>query len=145
VNVVDANVLLYAVNSSAPQHVGARAWLDGALNGRSTVGFSWSVLLAFLRLSTRAGLFPAPLPLDGALSRVQAWLGQPTAVVLEPTQRHLAVLTDLLQAVGSGGNLTSDAHLAALAIEHRGTVVSYDGDFGRFPGVLWQTPPAPPD
>lgn len=142
--VVDANVLLYAVNASADHHDESRAWLDGELNGGSTVGFSWLALLAFVRLATKPGLFPAPLPVAGALDRVQDWLAQPTSVVLEPTVQHAQVLRGLLSAVGTGGNLTSDAHLAALALEHRGTVVTYDSDFGRFPGVSW-TRPTPPD
>lgn len=141
-NIVDANVLLYAVNESAGRHHEARGWLDGALAGGSTVGFSWVSVLAFVRLSTKVGLFPSPLPVDGALDRIRAWLGQPTSVVLEPTARHLDVLAGLLGAVGTGGNITNDAHLAALAIEHRGEVVTYDSDFGRFPGVAWRSPAA---
>ena len=138
--VVDANVLLYAVNESAEHHDEAVDWLDAALNGRSTVGFSWISLLAFLRLSTKIGLFPSPLTVDQALDRVHAWLAQPTSVIVEPTPAHLQVLSGLLTALGTGGNLTSDAHLAALAIEHRGEVVTYDSDFGRFPGVTWSMP-----
>ena len=139
-NVVDANVLLYAVNTTASRHRVSRAWLDDALNGGSTVGFSWVALLAFLRLSTKVGLFPAPLPVDGALERARAWLAQPTAVMLEPTTRHLEVLADLLAGVGTGGNLTSDAHLAALAVEHRAEIVTFDRDFDRFRGVRWREP-----
>lgn len=137
---VDANVLLYAVNESAEHHDQARRWLDGALGGGATVGFSWVAMLAFIRLSTKVALFPSPLPVGAALDQVRAWLGQPTSVVLEPTARHLDVLAGLLAAVGTGGNVTNDAHLAALAIEHRGEVVTYDNDFGRFPGVAWRTP-----
>lgn len=139
-NVVDANVLLYAVNSDAEHHEQSRSWLDGALSGGSTVGFTWGVLVAFLRLSTKTGLFPRPLPVDDALDRVAAWLAPPTSVVLEPTARHLQVLRGLLVGSGTGGNLTSDAHLAALALEHRATVVTHDADFGRFPGVRWRRP-----
>jgi toxin-antitoxin system PIN domain toxin len=139
-NVVDANVLLYAVNSSAHRHEEARSWLDRSLSGRATVGFSWIALLAFIRLSTKVGLFPSPLPVEGALARVRAWLDQPPSVVLEPTARHLHLLSGLLVDSGTGGNLTSDAHLAALALEHHGTVVTYDSDFGRFPGVRWRQP-----
>lgn len=141
-NIVDANVLLYAVNASTDRHDEARSWLDGQLTGRSSVGFSWLALLAFLRLSTRPGLFPSPLPVEGAIDRVGEWLAQPTSVVLEPTAQHWQVLRNLLLSTGTGGNLTSDAHLAALAIEHRGTVVTYDSDFGRFPGVNWHPPSA---
>jgi toxin-antitoxin system PIN domain toxin len=140
VNLIDANVLLYAVNESVDKHEESRDWLDGALNGREPVGLSWVALLAFLRLSTRAGLFPSPLGVDEAFDRVQAWMAQPPSVVLEPTSRHLAVLAGLLRPTGSGGNLVTDAHLAALAVEHDATVVTYDADFGRFPGVRWRQP-----
>lgn len=140
--VVDANVLLYAVNRSAAHHASARGWLDAALGSTETVGFSWVVLLAFLRLSTKVGLFPSPLLVDEANERVADWLSQPSAVVLEPTPRHHALLAGLL-AAGTGGNLVNDAHLAALALEHGGTVVSYDTDFARFEGVAVQRPVEP--
>lgn len=138
--VVDANVLLYAVNSSAPNHEAARGWLDSSLGGRDTVGFAWVVLLAFLRLATRPGLFPRPLDVTTALSITGTWVSQPRAVVLHPTARHLSVLGGLLTPAGTGGNLVSDAHLAALAVEHGAQVVSFDADFSRFPGVRWARP-----
>lgn len=139
-NLVDANVLLYAVNTDAGHHEEARTWLDRSLSGEATVAFSWVALLAFVRLSTKVGLFPTPLTVDAALDRVDAWLSAPPAVLVEPTLEHPRVLRRLLGAVGAGGNLVNDAHLAALSIEHRGSVVSYDNDFSRFPGVTWQTP-----
>lgn len=139
-NVVDANVLLYAVNTSAEHHERSRSWLDEELSGGSTVAFTWSVLLAFLRLSTKPGLFPAPLPVADALATVRSWLDQPGSVVLEPTAQHVEVLSTLVAAVGTGGNLTSDAHLAAIALEHRATVITFDHDFGRFPAVAWARP-----
>ncbi len=137
---VDANVLLYAVNRDSPRHEAARRWLDGALSGGETVAFAWIVLLAFLRLSTKVGLFPSPLTVDEAMDRVDAWLGAPAAVVVEPTARHGAIVRDLLRGVGAGGNLVNDAHLAALAIEHRCGIVSFDNDFSRFSGVAWSEP-----
>lgn len=137
---VDANVLLYAVNEDAPKHHESRQWLDAALSGGATVGFSWIVLLAFVRLSTKSGIFPRPLTVTESFGLVEAWLAQPAAVVVEPTARHISVLVELLQAVGAGGNLVSDAHLAALAIEHHGQIVSFDRDFGRFAGVKWENP-----
>jgi uncharacterized protein len=135
VNVVDANVLLYAVNSDSDRHVVSRRWLDDALSGGATVGLSWIALLAFVRLATKRGLFATPLDTSEAIDRVQAWLGAPGAVVVEPTAAHLTVVRDLLSAARAGGNLVNDAHLAALAIEHRGSIVSFDSDFDRFPGV----------
>lgn len=139
-NVVDTNVLLYAVNEADLRHEPSRAWLDGCLGRGESVGFTWLALLAFLRLSTKVGLFPNPLPVAEATETVRAWLAQPAAVVLEPTRRHLDVLTSLLLADGTGGNLTSDAHLAAIATEHGAPVVTWDADFSRFTGVRWHRP-----
>jgi uncharacterized protein len=140
VKLVDANVLLYAVNEDADRHELSRRWLDAALSGRDTVAFAWIALLAFVRLATKEGLFPAPLTIDEAMDRVDAWLAAPPAVVLEPTIEHPRVLRELLGPWGVGGNLVNDAHLAALAIEHRCTIVSFDHDFGRFDRVRWERP-----
>jgi toxin-antitoxin system PIN domain toxin len=142
VQLVDANVLLYAVNRDAPHHAAARGWLDDALGGVRTVGFPWVALLAFLRLSTRSGLFPKPLGVDDAIGVVEAWLSRPAAVVVHPTARHLSVLHGLIQPIGAAGNLVTDAHLAALAVEHGAELVSYDTDFNRFPGLRWRRPQA---
>lgn len=138
--IVDANVLLYAVNESADRHVPARTWLDSALGGHEAIGFSWVVLLAFLRLSTRQGLFPRPLPVDAATATVEDWLAAPPSTVIQPTPRHASTLSGLLGELGAGGNLVNDAHLAALALEHGATIVTWDNDFGRFPGVTWTSP-----
>lgn len=138
--IVDANVLLYAVNRDAPLHLRARRFLDGALSGPETLAFAWVVLLAFLRLSTRPDLFPRPLTPQQAFDVVEAWLGAPAAVVVHPTVRHLAVLRGLVAPLGTAANLVSDAHLAALAVEHDAMLVSFDRDFGRFPGLRWQEP-----
>ncbi len=137
---VDANVLLYAVNVDANHHLASRRWLDGALSGDSAVAFSWIALLAFLRLSTKIGLFPSPLTVDGAMDRVAAWLAAAPAVVVQPTVDHPRIVRTLLSAVGVGGNFVNDAHLAALSLEHRCSIVSYDNDFSRFDGVRWESP-----
>jgi uncharacterized protein len=140
--IVDANVLLYAVNSASEHHRACLRWLDGALSGGDAVGLAWVPLLAFIRLSTKEGLFPSPLRPDAAIGQVADWLGGPGAVMVNPTARHAEILTRLLADVGTGGNLVNDAHLAALAIEHRASLVSYDSDFGRFHGVRWDPPDA---
>jgi toxin-antitoxin system PIN domain toxin len=142
VKLVDANVLLYAVNTDAPHHERSVRWLDGALSGADTVAFAWIALLAFVRLSTKAELFPTPLGVEAAMDRVDAWVGAGPAVIVEPTRDHPRILRDLLRPLGSGGNLVNDAHLAALSIEHRCGIVSFDNDFGRFAGVDWTLPPA---
>jgi toxin-antitoxin system PIN domain toxin len=140
VKLVDANVLLYAVNEDAERHEVCRDWLDDALSGRDTVAFAWIALLAFVRLSTKVGLFPAPLTLDEAMDRVDAWVTAAPAVVVEPTSEHARVVRNLLREIGVGGNLVNDAHLAALAIEHRCTIVSFDHDFDRFGGLRREAP-----
>ncbi len=136
--VVDANVLLYAVNKDAPQHEAARDWLDRALSGAETVAFSWIVLLAFLRISTHPGIFSRPLPLKFAFDTVEAWLSQPGAVVLEPSSRYLGVFRGLVESTGTAGNLVNDAHLAAISVEQGAQLVSFDTDFARFTGVRLQ-------
>ena len=140
--VVDANVLLYAVNSASAHHRSSRSWLDRALSGADTVGLAWVPLLAFIRLTTKQGLFPSPLRPEQAMAQVTAWCGAPGAVVVGATPRHADVLAGLLAQLGAGGNLVNDAHLAALAIEHRADIVSYDTDFSRFDGLRWHTPDA---
>ncbi|CAN5324381.1 hypothetical protein BH20ACT8_BH20ACT8_10200 [soil metagenome] len=78
--------------------------------------------------------------MDEALDIVAGWLDQPAVTVVHPTQRHAAVLRELLTPLGTGGNLTSDAHLAALAIAHGAELCSTDADFSRFPGLIWVHP-----
>lgn len=104
------------------------------------MGLAWVALLAFVRISTNRAYFPASMTVDEAVAQVESWLGAPAAVVTHPTAGHLGVLAGLLRDAGTGGNLTTDAHLAALALEHRAEVVSYDRDFGRFPGVSHRLP-----
>ncbi len=140
VQLVDANVLLYAVNRDAAQHQVARRWLDAALGGDEAVAFDWVVLLAFIRLGTRAGLFPRPLSTQQAVSVVERWLVRPAARILTPSASHLSLMGGLLERSGSAGNLVNDAHLAALALGHGAGIVSFDRDFGRFEGLRWSKP-----
>jgi toxin-antitoxin system PIN domain toxin len=137
---VDANLLIYAVNEDAPLHRRAKGWLESALSGPETVGLPWTVLLAFLRVSTRPALFREPLSAEVAFDLIADWLDQPIATIVHPGPRHLPILRGLLLPLGVGGNLTSDAHLAALAIEHGAELCSSDGDFARFPGLKWRNP-----
>ena len=136
----DANVLLYAVNSSSDQHARALQALRRAFDDPRGVAFAWTSLLAFLRLSTRRGTFPRPLSVEDSLRVVERWLRHPGAQVAHPGERHAEVLGRLLRSAGVAGNLTTDAHLAALAIEHGGAVLTFDRDFARFEGVRWVMP-----
>ena len=130
----DVNVLLHAVNSAAPQHATANAALKDAYR-QGNVALCWPALLGFLRLATRAGILPRPLTVTDGLAVLRAWLDHPASVLVQPTAQHAALLGSLLIGAGQGGPLVSDAHLAALAIEHGATLLSFDADFARFAGL----------
>lgn len=133
---VDANVLLYAVNGDARQHRTARRWLDDALTtGAEPIAFSWLVLLAFVRISTHPSIFGRPLTAGEAFDIVEQWLTQDAAIVLDPVGTHLAVMRGLVEQTGTAGNLVNDAHLAAIAVEHSAEIATFDADFSRFEGV----------
>ena len=138
--VVDANVLLYAVDTASTHHEQSRSWLDTSLKGAEAVGLAWIALLAFIRIGTNPAILPTPMTVDEATAQVEAWLGAPAAVVAQPTARHGGLLRGLLRDSGTAGNLTTDAHLAALSIEHGADLVSYDRDFARFAGVRHRLP-----
>jgi toxin-antitoxin system PIN domain toxin len=140
VKLPDANILIYALDSTTPRHPRARSWLDDVLSGTETIGFAWQVLLAVVRLTTRPAVFARPYRPEEVFDVVDGWLAQPCATVVHPTTRHAAILRSLLTPLGTAGNLTNDAHLAALAVEHGGEVCSCDADFSRFPGVSWVDP-----
>lgn len=137
---VDANLLIYAVNAGAPQHAAARLWLDERLSSSGRVGLPWASLLAFLRLVTNPRIFQRPLSMTDAWGQAEAWLGSGPAWIPAPTQRHAEILARLLSTPGVHANLIPDAHLAALAIEHGLELNSTDGDFARFTGLRWRNP-----
>lgn len=134
------NLVLSAHDADAPHHAAARAWWEGLLNGREPVAIPWAVALGFVRLMTHRAVMVAPLAPVAAVAHMRAWFAQPTVERLDPGPRHLDVLERLLAAVGTAGNLTTDAHLAALAIEHQCELHSNDTDFARFPGLRWRNP-----
>jgi toxin-antitoxin system PIN domain toxin len=136
----DVNLLLYAFDSSSPKHEAASRWIEERLSGPETFAFAWIVLLAFLRLSTNPRVFERPLDSEEALDLIDGWLAQPCTAILQPTDRHPALLRELLTPLGTAGNLSTDAHLAALAIEHGAELCSSDADFSRFSGLRWTDP-----
>lgn len=137
---VDANVLLYAEDSLSPYHETARQWWDAQLSGRSPVCLCWTVLTAFIRIGTNRRVFERPLSLKEAIHRVQSWVDQPCTRLIYPTEQHWQVLQELLEQGQAVGNLVTDAHLAALAIEHGCQLYSTDSDFARFPKLKWSNP-----
>lgn len=136
----DVNVLLYAVDETSPRFEKAHGWVEALFNGEETVALAWSVAIAFVRLTTKPQLMLSPFTVDEALDVLDGWLERPNVVFVHPTDRHPALLRELLAPLGSGGNLTTDAHLAALAIEHGAELCSSDADFSRFPGLRWVDP-----
>tara|TARA_Y100001933_G_C18943999_1_gene540839 strand:+ start:515 stop:979 length:465 start_codon:yes stop_codon:yes gene_type:complete len=138
----DANLLIYAVNRDAPHHRQARLWLERTLSGHESVGLAWIVVLAFLRITTHPRVFDRPLAAEQALDYVEGWLSQPYVRALAPGEKHWLILSRLLRTSGSAGNLTSDAHLAAIALEQGGIVHSADHDFRRFDGLECVNPMA---
>lgn len=136
----DVNLLLYAYDDRSPHHTATARWLEDTLSGTETVGFAWLVLLAFVRISTNARILEQPLGAEEALEIVDSWLAQPVTTVVHPSPRHAAVLRELLVETGTAGNLVTDAHLAALAVEHDAELCSADTDFARFAGVRWTNP-----
>ena len=136
---VDANLLVYAVDRSAVQHQAARIWLQARLTGSQRVALPWPSLLAFLRVVTNPRIVSRPAPMHDAWATVRGWLGLPSVWLPEPTAAHAEVLGSLLEGVSSS-QLVPDAHLAALAIEHGLTLCSNDGDFARFSGLRWENP-----
>lgn len=138
--VPDANLLVYAYNSDAPHHAAARRWWEELLNGTGPVGLPWAVTCGFVRLMTHPAVLVRPMTTAEAGVSVRAWFERPCVEVLEPGPRHLEILLRLLGEPGVTGALTTDAHLAALAIEHQCELHSNDADFSRFPGLRWRNP-----
>jgi toxin-antitoxin system PIN domain toxin len=136
----DINVLIYAHDTTSPFHQPAHNWWLEALAGGTEIGLPWIVVLGFIRITTNGRLGSRALTVPKAISHVRNWLTQPRVRILPPGERHGEILFDLLEKLGTGGNLTTDAHLAALAIEYHGVIVSWDNDFARFPGLRWRKP-----
>lgn len=130
--VLDTNVLIYAVNTDATQHTRASQWLQDALAGSEVIGLAWMVALGFVRITTSPTILTKPVNTQDALAVLGTLFSQPRVVTLTPLPNHLHVLSGLLTQAGSAGNLTTDAHIAALAIEHGAKVASFDRDFERF-------------
>jgi toxin-antitoxin system PIN domain toxin len=136
----DVNLLFHAYNSESPLHPAARTWWEGALNGTRPVGLAWVAILGFIRIATHRQVLANPLPVATACAHARSWLAQPYVSIIDPGIRHAEILFGLLESLGTAGNLTTDAHLATLAIEYQAELHSTDADFARFPGLRWVNP-----
>lgn len=137
---IDANLLIYAVDETAPEHPRASAWLSDRLNGERRVALPWESLTAFLRITTHPRATTQPLRPADAWSFVRDWLAVDLVWIPVPTERHADVLAGLVDRYRISGNMVPDAHLAALAIEHGLEVCSADTDFARFTEIRWRNP-----
>lgn len=141
--IVDANILIYAYNSSMPQHAAARAWLENAFAGEEAIRFPWTVILAFLRLTTSGRVMPHPVSISRVAEIVDEWLSLPHVDILEAGSDHWKTLLTVVRESQSNGDIIMDAHLAALAIAHEATICTADRDFERFEGVKLLNPLTP--
>jgi toxin-antitoxin system PIN domain toxin len=138
--VPDINLILYAEIAAFPEHAVARRWWERLLSGLDEVALTSPVVFGFVRIATNPRMFDPPLAVNDATDRVTAWLERPNVRVLVPGPRHLEIAFRLLRDLGAAGNLTTDAQLAAFAIENNATLHSNDTDFARFPGLRADNP-----
>ena len=136
----DVNMLVYAYDSSSRHHEKARQWWEDCLNGSRMIGLSWVAVLGFIRLLTNPRIFQNPYSPEEMMGIVSTWLEQPQVKFIHPSERHFALFARLIGELGTAGNLTTDAHLAALAMERGMTLQSTDADFSRFEGLKWKNP-----
>ena len=136
----DINLLVHAHNLTSPRHEAARDWWDAALAGSEGIGLAWVTILGFIRITTHRGILNHPMSPTDATSRIEEWLTLPHVHIPLPARDHFSRLRAALEHLGTAGNLTTDAHLATLAMERGYTLHSTDADFARFPGLKWVNP-----
>jgi toxin-antitoxin system PIN domain toxin len=136
----DVNLLVYAHVSGFSEHGKARRWWEHLMNAPTSVGLAAPALYGFIRVATNPRIFDHPMTVDQAVTRAERWLSRRHVRFLVPGPRHLEIAFRLLRGLGVAGNLTTDAQLAALAIEHQAELHSNDADFGRFPELRWVNP-----
>jgi toxin-antitoxin system PIN domain toxin len=139
---VDVNILIYAVNQRSEHHVKVLTWWNDAISGDEVVGLPWLVISGFVRITTNPRLLDQPLTIVEAVEQVDTWLAEPNVRTVPESDRHWLLFRDFIQQAGAGGNRTTDAHLAALAVANGATLVSCDLGFARFPQLRWENPVA---
>ena len=136
----DTNLLIYATNASAPQHLEAARWWDACLNGNEGIGLSWQIVLAYCRLMSSPRFQPSAVSIGQLLDDVDTWLESPMVQIVQPRAHHTQAIRSVVDPASYPGDLLNDAHLAALAIEYGAVVHTADRDFARFRGVRWVNP-----
>jgi toxin-antitoxin system PIN domain toxin len=136
----DVNLLLHAYRIQSPHHKEARDWWEDTLNRERPIGLAWVTIFGFVRISTHRGISVNPLFPAEAMLRVRSCLAHPRVRIVTPGENHAETVFGMLEYLGTAGNLTTDAHLAALSIEYRAEIASTDTDFARFKGVRWFNP-----
>jgi toxin-antitoxin system PIN domain toxin len=143
VTLLDANILLYAYDSDAPQHASVSKWLSALIQSEETIALPWVTIWAFLRISTNPRLFANPKSATEVFAIIRDWLALPGVSTLDPGTRHSRILEELVSTCGASGPMVTDAVLAALALENGATLASTDHDFARFPDLRWVNPLRP--
>ena len=136
----DVNVLVHAHNSDSKVHAAAKHWWDGCLSGSQGVGLAWAAMLGFVRITTNRKVVARPMDVGDVFARIHGWLSLSHVHIAEPSRLHFDRLRAEMERLGTAGNLTTDAHLAVLAIERGYVLYSTDTDFARFKGLRWINP-----
>ncbi len=136
----DVYVLVYAHRKDGPDFSLYQSWFQEALEGEESFGMADAVLSGFVRVVTNPRIFSQPTPIEVALAFGGAIRSRPNCVPISAGPRHWSIFSELCRAVNARGNLVTDAHLAALAIESDCDWMSTDSDFAKFPGLRWRHP-----
>ena len=138
--ILDANLLLYAYSTAAPEHRRARAWVEHVFLGDALVGLPWQSISAFIRILSNASLPGERFTVKELAEIVEGWIDRPSVRLLTPGERHWVLFQEMLLKGQARGRMTTDAELAALTIEYGGVLYTTDRDFARFPGLRWHNP-----
>jgi toxin-antitoxin system PIN domain toxin len=136
----DVNVLVHAHNIDSAVHEKALLWWDACLAGPEGIGLAWAAVLGFVRIATNRRIVARPLPVQDVMQRIHDWLALAHVHLVQPSDTHFVRLRSELERLGTAGNLTTDAHLAVLAMERGYILYSTDTDFARFSGLRWVNP-----
>jgi len=136
----DVNLLLYTYDSDSPFHARAAAWWRKSLSGKEPVGLPPVVVFGFLRIATNGRVYQNPMTPVEAIQHVRSWLKQSVVQIIEPRNNHVEQVCQLLETLGTAGNLVTDTQIAALAVEYDAVVHTADADFLRFPRLRWFNP-----